>query len=324
MRPLPKISIAGLLSVLCLISGPGIASDDSQRLTFAWPDGLSGRVSYALRQVSSSQYNTDTVWEGGGTARFAISRDGSAAVIAYSDQDFGLTANQGSEDIELINEILTPAILRWPGVRIGSQGQFLGLDRPAEFLAAIEAGIDAQMDRLTAEQTESTRRATEQSSSAQQIEYMARTRWEQAVGRWVGREVRTGKPTFTDDTLNLPYDDDTDERVPSRVSFALIGRISCGDTGPRDCVELEFRTLADGPAATAAYDRLLGGREPGEDPPGVVDFRLSMTSRVVTDPQTLIPYSVRSEWDQSIALALYGDPVILRQSGESTISYAYD
>ena len=324
MRPLLNLFIVGFFSALCVPSAPGMASDDSQRLTFAWPDGLSGHVNYTLRQVSSSVPDTDTVWEGGGTARFATSRDGSATVIAYSDQDFELTANQGSDDIELINEILTPAILRWPGIRIGSQGQYLGLDRPAEFLAAIKAGIDAQMDRLTAEQTESMRMATDQSSSAQQIEYMARTRWEQAVGRWVGREVRTGKPTFTDDTLNLPYDDETGGRVPSRVSFALIGRSACGDSGPQDCVELEYRTLADGPAATAAYDRLLGGGEPGEDSPGIVDFRLSMTSRVVTDPQTLIPYSVRSEWDQSIALALYGDPVVLRQSGESTIIFAYD
>ena len=67
------------------------------------------------------------------------------------------------------------------------------------------------------------------------------------MGRWVGREVRTGKPTFTRRHLNLPYDDETGGRVPSRVSFALIGRSACGDSGPQDCVELEYRTLADGP-----------------------------------------------------------------------------
>ena len=150
-----------------------MASDDSQRLTFAWPDSLSGHVSYTLRQVSSSVPDTDTVWEGGGTARFATSRDGSATVIAYSDQDFELTANQGSDDIELINEILTPAILRWPGIRIGSQGQFLDLDGRAEFLSEINAGIDAQLDRLTPDQADSMRMATDQAGSARQIEYMA-------------------------------------------------------------------------------------------------------------------------------------------------------
>ena len=107
MRPLLNLFIVGFFSALCVPSAPGMASDDSQRLTFAWPDGLSGHVNYTLRQVSSSVPDTDTVWEGGGTARFATSRDGSATVIAYSDQDFELTANQGSDDIELINEILT-------------------------------------------------------------------------------------------------------------------------------------------------------------------------------------------------------------------------
>ena len=324
MPPFPQFSIVGLLSALCLSSGPGMASDDSERLTFAWPDGLSGRVSFALRQVGSSESVADTVWEGGGAARFAVSRDGSATVVTYSDEEFELVANQGSEDTEFINEILAPAILRWPGVRIGAQGQFLGLDQRAEFLAAINDGIDAHMERLTPEQADPLRMAVEQSSNALQIEYMARTRWEQAVGRWVGREVRTGKPNFTDDTLNLPFDDETGGEVPSRVSYALVGRRACGDAGPQGCVELEFRTLVDGPAATAAYDRLFSGREPGGDSPGIVDFRLSVTTRVVTDPQTLIPYSVQSAWDQSMALALYGDPIVLRQSGESTITYIYD
>ena len=142
----------GLLALPLLVAGTLAATnamaDESVALRFAWPDGLSGRVSYSLRQVGSSDSVADTVWEGGGAARFAVSRDGSVTVVTYSDEEFELAANQGSEDSELINEILAPAILRWPGIRIGAQGQFLGLDRRVEFLAAINAEIDAHMERL--------------------------------------------------------------------------------------------------------------------------------------------------------------------------------
>lgn len=314
----PLLLVGTLIAVGAVLPADARAGE-SVRLRFDWPDDLSGRVVITQSSVSERGDDPATELETRGTARFSVSPVGEDLVIAFEGAAFESVTNTTTGLNRQLSELFTPITTALPDYRVDGDGRFVGLEQPAAFLQSVLSAIEPIAATIPPEELEILRPTIKQAASRGEFERMAQDRWQRMVSRWVGRELRADTPIVESEQMTLPMVGGG--LVPAETSFCLAGHVPCGPSGPDGCVELEMRTIAEGPAAVAAYTRLLqrdGGYATAHA------FHYDVTIRTISDPDTLVPYQRRTDWTLAFELDSYPGTVSVRQSGSHAITYDYD
>lgn len=297
-------------------------ADDAVTLRFDRPQDLAGRVAFTMSNASQSGTAAPTETETHGHARFSMTGAVGPAgdlIMAFEDSDYEIVRNTATGEEGRLAGFFAPIAMSPPDYRVGRDGGYLRLDRPDAFLQSIASAVDPVIADIAPEYLDALRPTIEIALSREEHESLARNRWRDEVGRWIDRTVETGKPAVEDEMIELPYTGGG--QVPARQSYRLIGRVPCGDGGRPVCVDLELRTVADGPSAIAGYAAILRRLDSSTQ---VRAFQLQSVTRLVSDPRTLVLFQRRTEWSSLIELDSYPEAIVIQQSGAYTATYDYD
>lgn len=315
-RPIRRLA-APLLGLALLAADA--AADDAVTLRFAWPDDLGGVATFTFRLESQQDDGPKQILEASGAMRLSTSAVAGDLILDIEDRSVVIDSHSADDASRQLAAVITPLSLRRPDTRVSRSGDFLGLHDAEAFMAEVRSGIDAGTATMSPELLAVARPSIIISLSQQQFSSVAARAWDQEVGRWIDRTLQPGSPVITDEMLDFPGPGGG--RVPARVSHRLLGQVPCG-TGAGSCVELEVRTVFDGPELTAAYRQaLLAQGAAGID---VSAYRFEIASRLITDPETLVPYRNQVSWQNAIDVMSGSTTIAVRDAAEHTTIYNYD
>jgi len=289
-----------LLPLSCASAGPpaevaaGAATDRSEHiaLAFAWPAGFSARVAGA----ESSRLVTDVVRDESRTQMsYRLSLEPHPGGVRIRYDDFSLHDPRTDALVRLRSvpglETLTAALR--PSFVVATDGRFGGTPGLEEDVAAINRALDALHARPEGLPEGSPLLPTR--FSAELFRRHAPVEWEPLVELWAGREIVLGERYRVDLVTRMPLLDGVPIRMDGELQVS--GRVPCdGGNGPARCVELVLVTRPD----PLELLPLLGAdaEQPSADagpaPVTVTRLELDESVRLVTEPETLVPYRVET------------------------------
>lgn len=314
-----------LLLLACAILAAGALApadamaEDSVALRFAWPDTLTGRATFTQRHESEQGDGTATQWEAHGSNRFSVSPVDDDLVVVFDDTRFDVVLNTNTGLSRQIAEVFAQINRRPPDFRVNRAGHFVGLERPDDFLQTVRSAVEPIIAAIDPGDLESLAPTIKRALSRNEFGRASVNQWNDIVGRWAGLEIDRDQPIVRNETMDVQFTDGG--LVPVRVTYRLLGQAPCGVSDAADCVELEARTVAEGLVALRAYASIL--RRDGSQTV-VNGYRFEATTRVVSNPDTLMPFRRHTDWMSSLELEGYEDPISIRQSGTLSITYEYD
>ncbi len=318
-RLFPHLPIAIAMALAAATSTRGAAADDSVALRFAWPDDLTGRATYTQHHESEQDAGTATVLEAHGSNRFSVSPVDDDLVVVFDDTSFDVVLDTSTGLSRQIAEVFAQINRRPPDFRVNRAGRFVGLERSDDFLQTVRAAVEPITAAIGPDDLESLAPTIKRALSRGEFARTSANQWRDLVGRWAGMEIETNRAIVEQETMHVPFTGGG--QIPVRATYRFLGHVPCGESGGAVCVELELRTVAEGPAALLAYVSILRRN----DSQTVVNrYRFESTTRVISDPDTLIPYRRHTDWMSSLELDGYEDPISIRQSGTLSITYEYD
>ena len=212
-----------------------------------------------------------------------------------------------------------PLSLQRADYRVSRAGDFLGLDDPRSFMQSMRSAIDARINTIPEDLLVHVRPTMELTLSQANFRSVMESGWRSEVGRWIDKSLQHGQPLIVEEMQDLPVFGDAE--APAQVSYRFIGHAPCGN-GDDGCVELEVRAVIDGPEAIQASQ--LAMRISGNTRLDVTRYRTETTGRVITDPDTLVPYQSHLEWRHTTELTSEFETISIRESGVLATTYIYD
>lgn len=310
-----------LLAIVLAASG-GALGAEAVTLEFAWPEDLSGSASYTFRRTKEVGGGREEL-AGSGRAGIAVSPVAGNLLIAFHDSEIDIETNNVPGVQGRIQGLLAQVGSESPDYLVSRRGEFLGLQDPAGFRQAVRAAVDGMIGDMPPETAQQVGPLLDSVLSEAQLTAMAEGLWNRDVGSWVGMALEPGTPLKLDSTQVFPVLGDTE--LPVRLSYRLVGDAPCGEGGGAGCVELESRSLMDAPEAAAAFGAFLQQIDPsGEANLSVGDYRVEVTARLVTDPDTLVPYTSRMDRVSTLVLLVNGQTLTVRETDLRSIAFDYD
>jgi hypothetical protein len=284
----------GLLGILANAEAP-----NPGRINFAfrWPDGLRCEVE---RKTST------TLGSGPGASkimRFALEarRDGAGWLIRRTYIDHRDAEGLVPRDPQLMAD-------RLPAYRVRTNGTFVGLVLEPAARARLRAARAKWKASLAAVGGVPTGGESPNSEAA--LAKQAAGEWAGLVEAWAGRALRPAEPSSwqSDFEFALPFLGP--RRMRRTETSLLVGLRPCDDAGQvsTSCAELETVIEPD----LARFNRSMKAsaarrkKRPADDafvPESISFVRGTITKRLVTDPQTLIPRSLTTVMDHAMESA---------------------
>ncbi len=319
MNPVRQRRAFGIAFMLGLLLPASVSAQDSVTPRFAWPESLSGRADFTLRHESLHNDNPPASLEASGSVRFSVSAHADSLTVDFDETSVGIESHVASDDQMRIASVLVPLSLRRADYRVSRAGDFLGLDNPRDFMEAMRTAIDAGIETIPEDLRVHVRPTIELTLSQENFRSIMERGWRSEVGRWIDRSLQRGQPSTVDEMMDFPILGGG--QVPAQVTYRFIGQAACGN-GEEGCAELEVRAVIEGPEAIGAYEQAL--RISGASSLQVALYRTELTSQVITDPESLVPYESRLEWRQTTELLSGSDTISVRESGALATTYTYD
>jgi hypothetical protein len=289
IRAVFSLALAGLLTHCAASSGAG-GSSAAGGLRFAWPDGLTLKVS-----------STSTTTEDGQPPE-------------QSGLDYQLRLEGQGEERKLITEQLTPAEAGAPpdeGMPPSLPTIILG---PKGELRRVE-GIDAVVQEMVQE-AESQGIPKEQQEQItglvrDAMERAARSQWELLVGKWSGLSLKPGESVERKGQVTVPLFGST---AATREKVSLKEYVPCTEgAAEKRCVRLVLESTLDPEGLERSRAELLrqlkatmkanmGLPDPAIPEMSVVKLRVDSTLEFITEPETLVPHFQRSVTSSQVVL----------------------
>lgn len=326
-RLVSKFSL--LLGAAAIMVLPAAAADvdvasvqDTVRLSFAWPDNLTGTVTYTVRKTKiSGDRSRNLELSGSYRLRTSAVEDGLMVKTDNVELKVGTgTASYGPGS--KLQQFLFRAASTPPHFVVARTGQFLRLE-----------GLDAFRDRLRAAAAEMVQdmpdeaklkvfRAMAPMMSKAQLESNIVSSWNRDVGAWLGAALDKGEEYELTFSNNIPMFGNL--AVPMVSRFRFIDRVPCrdGDAGKK-CVDLETRTDVDSAGLNKALEEFIKGLGGGAQVPHIEKFELTTIVRLITEPDTLIPHRVKTTKVSQSVISQGGMRRSAQQVEEVQMVYSY-
>jgi hypothetical protein len=311
--------------VLVTLSAASAAAQETTDLNFAWPAGSEAAVTVSSSTSASIMGQTTSI-DGELTYRMITEADGDGLILRYSDYVFDgqeMEALIGSGDPEELIRVLSST---QADLRIGADGQFLGL--------VDYEGMRASMDALLAPQRESLGAQgmggilddfVEATLSEEALSDAAELQWNQMVGFWAGRTLTVGEPVRVPTEMAFPILAATP--VTLETELRLVGPVDCpGGSGAARCVELASSSSPDGEELRNLMDLFMAelseqaggmGMEVG-----VTSMDLRLESTIIVDEATLRPLRIETTSQTDLEMDAMG--TTQNMANEQTVVMTFD
>ncbi len=271
-----------------LVATPAPASKERIPLGFGWPAGFAARVrgTEASRFVSGAVRNeaqTELAY------RMQIESGAEGLRVRYDDfslpdpQRSGLVRLAGVPGLEPLTAALQPSFV------VSDDGRITGTPD----LDTVVESINRELERLHARPGGLPHGAPLLPTrfSAEVFRRHVPEEWVPMVELWTGREIELGSRYEVDLVARLPLLDGRTIRMDGELLVSE--RIPCGEGGEVRCVELLMVSRPDPMALAPLLDAAQGpSTEDGPRAGSLAALELDETIRLVTEPETLVPYRV--------------------------------
>jgi hypothetical protein len=282
-------------------AGP-LRAKETVALTFDWPSGLRGKVTFSARTMRTVNGRSEDL---NMTGRYDLVTSAAPdGLLIQFDNAETEVENAGSGPQAMVKAYMAKATSMLPSYVVSPDGQFVRIEGLETFRNRILEGIDdafAEFPAATREQVNQTLAAV---ATREQLEFSLASDWNSYVGTWIGAELDEGD--LYELTSNQPIPAFGNMEVPMRSTFLFKQRVFCnGAESAKRCVELEARTF-DPAGLAAAVEAFMARLSAGQEAPRVQDLQQETVVRLITEPNTLLPYLLESS-TRTITTVAVGD-----------------
>jgi len=290
-RAVSSLALAGLLTHCATSSGAGgPAADAAGGLRFAWPDGLTVKVS-----------STSTTTEDGQPPE-------------HSGLDYQLRLEGQGEERKLITEQLTPTgggaspaegpPPSLPTIILGPKGELRRVEGIEQVVQ--EMVQEAESQGIPKEQQEQITGLVRDA-----MERAARSQWELLVGKWSGLALKPGESVERKSQTTVPL---FGSMAATREKVSLKERVPCTEgAAEKRCVRLVLESTLDPEGLDRSMAELLRQLKatmkanmglPDQAIPEmtVMKLRVDSTLEFIVEPETLVPHLQRTVTSSHVEL----------------------
>ena len=271
----------GVHLLLALVSVPTFAdnSQDTVNLQYDWRSGTEARVEFSMERTRDPAGPADNI-QMSGSSLLSTRAHKAGLEISFRDVKVDVETDDSSP-ADFTKKFMGRLAAMSPSYVVGADGMVVDIVNFNE----IQARIQQSFDHMKKSATDQTRPGSfvpfdhlmKTATSREALLTLVESRWMRNVGQWIGREMEHGKALTVE--LKVPSPLISSAQFPVEISYYYDGQTVCGESdSERTCVILRM-VCTHVPEALAA----VGG------------FSAQMTTEVevVTEPDTLLPHSVR-------------------------------
>jgi hypothetical protein len=309
-----------LFAAASLMSAGSVRAQETVALTFGWPSGLHGKVTFSARTTRTLNGRSEDL-EMPGRYDFVTSAAPDGLLIQF-DNVATEVENAGSGPRVMVKAYLAKATSAPPSYVVSSSGEFLRI----EGIEAFRNGIFEGMEDAFAEFPAATREQVIQSIAAvvsrEQLEASLASEWNSHVGSWIGAEMDEGDLYELTSSQAIPAFGNIE--VPMRSTFLFKQRVSCDGAEPtKRCVELEMRTFVDPEGLTAAVEAFMARLPAGHEAPRIQGLQQETVVRLISEPDTLLPHLMESSTRTTTTVAVGDETQASTRIEEKRFVYTY-
>jgi len=294
------LALTLFVAVSLVPAGP-VRAKETVALTFGWPSGLHGMVTFSARTTRTVNGRSENL-NMAGRYGFATSAAADGLLIRFDNVETEVE-NAGSGPQAMVKKYLAKATSMPPSYVVSPEGQFLRIEGLEAFRNRILEGMDdafAELPPATREQVIQTMGAI---FTREQLEASLASDWNSYVGTWTGAELDEGD--LYELTLSQPIPGFGNMEVPMRTTFLFKQRVSCsGAESAKRCVELEMHTFVDPEGLAAAVEAFMARLPAGHGAPRIQDLQQETIMRLISEPDTLLPHLMESSTRTIMTMAV--------------------
>jgi hypothetical protein len=296
------LALSLFLAVTLIPAGP-LRAKETVALTFDWPSGLHGKVTFSARTMRTVNGRTEDL---NMTGRYDLVTSAAPdGLLIQFDNVETEVENAGSGPQAMVKAYMAKATSMPPSYVVSPGGEFVRIEGLETFRSHILEGIDDAFAEFPAAAREQVIQTLGAVVTKEQLEFSLASDWNSYVGTWIGAELDEGD--LYELTFNQPIPAFGNMEVPMRSTFLFKQRVPCNGTeSAKRCVELEMRTFVDPEGLTAAVEAFLARLPAGHEGPRIQDLQQETVVRLISEPDTLLPYLMES-WRRTGTTVAVGD-----------------
>lgn len=310
---------------------------ESVELAYAWPVELQAEARFT-HKATRTQGDKRSVREMSG--RYAFKTVGVDGGLRIDYQNFqtdvkadGQAAGVAGEMQALVNDIAQSV----PSVLIRPDGEFGGVIELEAFQRKLTERMQnwlatsPSLAALQSEQQETARQKAEQAVgqmmntvfSKEALEQRMIEDWNLTVGTWIGGNLEKGARYRTETSYVIAALGNAS--APLALEFEYLGRAPCHKADKaRRCARLEMRSQVASDTVAKAIENTTNRAFAGTPAQvSVADFALEQTTRLVTEPKTLLPHQVQTVKTIKVVFADGEKRMTTTQVDESSQTFTY-
>ncbi len=324
-RRLPSVltfalAFAGIAALAALaelpVAPPASAQETSApefvALRFDWPAGLAADVTTVRTRSRTTDAESTTRLTTSYRLRVEASADG-GRTIGFDDPRVSLGDGEPVPQDPAMQAVAQAGGIL-PDFTVDAAGTFVGI----RDLPGFRERVQALFDRMPAA-------IREMLTSEAFLEAQTAEEWNRLVGAWTGAELELEAVYGMESEEPLPML--AGEPVTMTYEIAVLGRVPCRRGGvERSCVELQLSSVADPDDVRALLEsvqqRMLGDAA-GPDAAAFESFSMRTDSRLITEPDGLIPHeaSLTKTVEGTVTAAGQRQSILQVDTTETTFRY---
>lgn len=336
----PRYALISLAQFAALISFATAAAGkpaEKVDLAYAWPAGLKVESRFT-HKATRTQAGKQSMREMSGRYGFRTVGVDNSLRIDYQDFQTEVTADGKAAGIAAEMQALMTGIAQSvPSILIKPDGEFGGVVDLAAFQRALTERIQAWLatsPSLTALQSTEQQAARQQAEQAvgqmmntllskEALEQRMAEDWNLMVGAWIGGALEKGAVYRAETSYTIAALGNVS--APYTLEFKYLGSAPCHKADKRKrCAELEMRSQVSSEAVAKAIEETTNRNFAGTPAQvSVSNFAMEQTSRLLTEPKTLLPHRVQTSKTTMVTFADGANKTTTTQVDESSQSFTY-
>lgn len=310
-----KLVIAAL--ALCPALAAGAEGAESVKLRFAWPAGFASdvqvKVGYSNRTGAGL---SDALLVG--AYRVAAQSQGNRLLIGFDNPRLR-TRSQGGRDP--LTEFFLRAYVFRPNFSVERTGRFWAFTQAQGYWRMVRTDLDRFVAAQAENSRDSMREIAEGGVAEELIQSETKLFWNFIAGLYGGLELKQGEPVqrkLHQAIFELGY-----ASIPLLVQVTFAGFVSCPGAAPAaKCAQLDLSARLDDEAISREVAaRATSGVDLGGARIVIKGYSSQRRMRLVTDPNTLIPYTWHQRSVSTAQVEVNGEPDVINQEEEVRLSF---